>query len=75
VLEDVLLAIRANAVYMEHCGKEANMEWAAEVFDAMLCAFDLDYKNATAADRIAATSLAIKNLERLIKTVVTEVHI
>lgn len=65
VLEDVLSALRANSVYMEQCNKGANTEWAAEVFDAVLCAFDLDYENATAADRISAVSMAIRNLEAL----------
>ena len=67
VLEDVLISIEENSSYMPGSNKETNAKWAAEVFDAMLCAFDLDYEKASAADRIAAASLAIRNLERLIK--------
>ena len=63
-LEDVLVAFRFNARDREL--PDDNAEWAAEVFDAVLCAFDLYYENANAADRIAAASLAIKNLEKLI---------
>lgn len=50
VLEDVLLALRrmeAEAVI----GIE-RVEWAASVFDAILCAFDLDYEKSTEADRL-----------------------
>jgi hypothetical protein len=67
VLEDVLSALRANSVYMEQCNKGTNTEWAAEVFDAVLCAFDLDYEMSSAADKVAALELAIENLEALIK--------
>ena len=65
VLEDVLSALRANSVYMEQCNKGANTEWAAEVFDAVLCALDLDYENASATDKISALDLAIANLRQL----------
>ena len=65
VLEDVLIAMRASATCAKN--KEANIEWAAKVFDAVLCAFDLDYEMSSAADKVAALELAIENLEALIK--------
>ena len=66
-LEDVLIALKYTEIVMEPCNEKTNTGWAVKVFDSILCAFDFEYENTTAADRISAVSMAIRNLEVLIE--------
>ena len=66
-MEDISLSIGRFEVSISDNDplKKRDIEWVGNVFDAFMCALDLDYLNITIVDRKEALSRAIDNLKFL----------
>jgi hypothetical protein len=68
-MEDISLAIRRFEVSISDADplKKRDIEWIGNVFDAFMCALDLDYSTTMDEDKQTALRQAIINLQSLIR--------